>query len=163
MTKEQYIKITEPLRKHPKGAKIAELFNRVLTGAVFLTYPLFLLLLLVQKDPFLSRAIIVPFDSFLVLTFVRALINAQRPYEKFGVTPVFSKDTKGKSFPSRHVFSVFVIAGTVFVKYPTAGAALGIAGAALAFLRVAGGVHEPKDVIFGGLIGAAAGFLGCSI
>ncbi len=163
MTKEQYVKVTDLLRKHPKRARIAELFNRVLAGIVFLAYPLYLLLLLVQKNPFLSRAIIVPLDSFLVLTFVRAVINAPRPYEKFGMPPVFSKDTKGKSFPSRHVFSVFVIAGTVFVKYPAAGVALGAAGAALALLRVAGGVHEPKDVIAGGLIGAAVGFFGCLV
>ena len=121
MTKEQYIKITKPLRENPERARQVKNLNHILTGLVFLVYPLYLLMLLIEHNPWLSRAVIVPLDSFLIVSFARAVINAPRPYEKFGIPPVLKKDTKGKSFPSRHVFSVFVIAVTIFYEHPSVG------------------------------------------
>ena len=70
------------------------------------------------------------------------------------------KDTAGKSFPSRHVFSVFIIAATIFYVHPSAGILLGLLGVVLAVLRVIGGVHEPRDVIAGALAGILCGVLG---
>ena len=160
MTKEQYMKITEPLRKNTRRTKQVRMLNSILTKVVFLAYPIYLAVLLLERDPWLARAIIVPLDSFLILTFVRYLINAPRPYEKFGVPPVLEKDTKGKSFPSRHVFSVFVIAVTVFCSYPAFGILLGIIGIGIAVIRVAGGVHEPKDVVVGAFVGILSGVIG---
>lgn len=160
MTKEQYQKITAPLREHGKAARLAKRADAALTAAVFLAYPIYLVSLLLHKNPYLARAIIVPLDSFLVLSFARRVINAPRPYEKFGVPPVFPKKSGGKSFPSRHVFSAFLIAATVFYTAPLAGVTLAGIGAALAVLRVLGGVHEPRDVIWGAAIGLACGAVG---
>ena len=61
---------------------------------------------------------------FVGLSVVRKIINAPRPYEKFDMPPVLEKDTKGKSFPSRHVFSVFIIAMTIFYEQSGAGVLL---------------------------------------
>ena len=160
MTKEQYMKVTAPLRENPERASQVKALNHILTGFVFVIYPFYLLMLLVERNVWLSRAIIVPMDSFLIVSFVRYLINAPRPYEKFDMPPVLPKDTKGKSFPSRHVFSVFVIAMTVFYEHPGAGVLLGIIGVLLGVIRVAVGVHEPKDVIAGALTGIACGVIG---
>lgn len=135
--------------------------NRLLTGLVFLAYPLFLLTLFLEKDAFLFRAVMVPAVSFGAVTLFRYLLNVPRPYEKFELDPVLEKDTKGKSFPSRHVFSVYMIAATVFVCHPGAGIFLGALGLFLAVIRVAGGVHEPRDVAAGAAIGilcAVAGY-----
>lgn len=135
--------------------------NRLLTGLVFLAYPLFLLTLFLEKDAFLLRAVMVPAVSFGAVTLFRYLLNVPRPYEKFELDPVLEKDTKGKSFPSRHVFSVYMIAATVFVCHPGAGIFLGALGLFLAVIRVAGGVHEPRDVAAGAVIGilcAVAGY-----
>ena len=90
----------------------------------------------------------------------RKIINAPRPYEKFDMSPVLEKDTKGKSFPSRHVFSVFIIAMTIFYEHPGAGVMLGIIGLLLGIVRVLVGVHEPKDIIVGALAGIVCGIVG---
>lgn len=160
MTKESYIKITGSIRDNPRKLKLTRLTNRLLTGFVFFLYPLFLLALFLRNNPFLLRAILVPAVSFLAVTLFRNILNVPRPYEKFDLPPVLEKDTKGKSFPSRHVFSVFIIAVTVFYVHPDAGFLLGIIGAGLGLIRVIGGVHEPKDVIAGALLGIVFGFVG---
>ena len=121
MTKEQYIKITEPLRSNPERANRVTSLNHVLTALVFCVYPLYLFMLFADKDPWLWRAILVPAVSFVGLSIVRKIINAPRPYEKFDMPPVLEKDTKGKSFPSRHVFSVFIIAMTIFYEHREQG------------------------------------------
>jgi membrane-associated phospholipid phosphatase len=160
MTKEQYIKITAPLREDEKKAKRVIGANQVLTGLIYGIYPLYLVVLFIEKNPLLLRSVIVPAVSFLLLTLVRRIINAPRPYEKFGMPPVIEKDTKGKSFPSRHVFSVFIIAFTIFISYTGAGIMIALIGAAIAVIRVIGGVHEPRDVIAGAIAGIAAGIIG---
>ncbi len=160
MTKEQYIKITEPLRSDPEKAKRVKGINQILTGLVFLIYPLYLAVLFQEKDPWIFRAVLVPAVSFVLLTIVRAIINLPRPYEKFGMPPVIEKDTSGKSFPSRHVFSVFIIAMTIFYQHSGPGVILGLVGVGLAAIRVVGGVHEPKDVIVGALAGILCGVIG---
>ena len=160
MTKEQYIKITEPLRKNPVRAKQVKNLNHILTGFVFCMYPLYLLKLLTERNTWFIRALLVPAVSFVCLSVVRKIINVPRPYEKFDIPPVLEKDTTGKSFPSRHVFSVFMIAMTVFYEHPGAGILLGIIGLLLGIVRVAVGVHEPKDIVAGAIAGIACGLIG---
>ena len=65
MTKEQYIKITEPLRSNPERAKRVTSLNHVLTALVFCVYPLYLFMLFTDKNPWLWRAILVPAVSFV--------------------------------------------------------------------------------------------------
>ena len=52
------------------------------------------------------------------------------------------------------------IAVTFFWVWPAAGVLIGIAGALLAWVRVKGGVHFPRDVIAGALIGIGCGIVG---
>ena len=160
MTKEQYIKVTEPLRSNSERAKRVTSLNHVLTALVFCVYPLYLFMLFTDKNPWLWRAIFVPAVSFVILTIVRKIINAPRPYEKFQIPPVLEKDTKGKSFPSRHVFSVFIIAVTIFYEHPGAGVLLGMIGIGLGVVRVFVGVHEPRDIVAGAVFGIACGVVG---
>ena len=115
MTKEQYIKITEPLRSNQERAKRVTSLNHMLTALVFCVYPLYLFMLFTDKNPWLWRAILVPAVSFVGLSVVRKIINAPRPYEKFDMPPELEKDTKGKSFSSRNVFSVYIIAMTMCI------------------------------------------------
>ncbi|MBO5524753.1 MAG: phosphatase PAP2 family protein [Roseburia sp.] len=161
MKREAYERMTEYIKKDPKKVRLINRLNQILTGIVFCAYPLFLLILFLEKDAFLIRAVVVPAVSFGAVTLFRYLLNVPRPYEKFGLEPVLEKDTRGKSFPSRHVFSVYMIAATVFVCYPGVGILLGVLGLFLAGIRVAGGVHEPRDVAAGAVIGilcAVAGY-----
>ena len=160
MTKETYRKLTGIIREHPKRIRMTHFLNQLLTAFVFALYPIFILLLFARKNPFLLRAILVPAISFVLVSVFRRLINAPRPYEKFDMPPVLEKDTRGKSFPSRHVFSVFIIAMTVFYLHADAGILLGVIGVVLGLIRVIGGVHEPKDVFAGALIGILCGVVG---
>ena len=132
----------------------------VLTRIVYIIYPVLLIYLAINKEPDLLRALLVPGISFVLVSAFRYLLNAPRPYEVSGKEPIIKRKGSGKSFPSRHTFSVFVIAVTVFYFWPVAGTITGIAGALLASVRVLGGVHYVKDVIAGAAIGIGCGLIG---
>ena len=70
---------------------------------------------------------------------------------------MIKKDTAGRSFPSRHVFSIFVIGSTIWCVCHVFGAGVMAAGVVLAVIRVVTGVHFPKDVIAGAVIGFISG------
>ena len=163
MTKECYLKMTQPFRDRPKLAKSLHIVNDVLTGIIFVSYPIFLIWLLWQKSPQLLKAILIPLDGFILLTVFRAMINRKRPYEQFEREPVIPKDTRGKSFPSRHVLSAAVITAVFFYAAPPLGPVLAVITLLIALVRVIGGVHFVKDVTAGALLGGALGWLGCFV
>ncbi|MGN0427491.1 MAG: phosphatase PAP2 family protein [Agathobacter sp.] len=135
--------------------------NLIFSGIVYVAYPLLLLILLVQKNPILYRAIIVPLDSFIILSVARYFINRKRPYELYECEPAIHRDKKGNSFPSRHVFCVFVIATTfVGAGFPLAGILLFLVGVGIAGIRVYCGVHFFSDVVVGAVIGVLCGVIG---
>ncbi len=146
-------------------AKTILILNSVLTKAVYALYPLLLVYLavyhLTDKEPGFVPALLVPGISFVLVSIFRSWYDAPRPYEIPGAEPpLIKKDAPGKSFPSRHIFSIFVIAVTFFWVWPVPGILIGIAGILLAWSRVAGGVHFPRDVIAGALIGVFSGVIG---
>ena len=172
MNKETYKKMTGFLHSHPTQAKIVITTNKIITYAIYLAYPCLLLWLIFHNgaatllegriDPLLAKAILVPAVSFIAVSLFRALINAPRPYEAFALPPVIAKDTKGKSFPSRHAFSIFVIGVTFLAAcpLPLVGWLILALGVCLAVVRVLAGVHFPRDVAAGALLGIACGCLG---
>lgn len=162
MKKETYIKMTAPYRDGSKAGKIISITNKLITGLSYIAYPILLIYLLWSKNPLLYRSIIVPLDSFIILSVFRYFINRKRPYEYFDVPPAMKKDTKGKSFPSRHVFSAFVIAMTFLFACPYMwiGIVLLAFGLFLAVIRVLTGVHFISDVVVGALCGIVAGLVG---
>ena len=160
MKKETYEKIAEKVRSSGHIAEGIIISDRILTKISYIVYPLLLLVLLIKRDPDLLRAVAVPAVSFVLLSIFRHLYCAPRPYEVMGIAPLISKDTKGRSFPSRHVFSAFIIAVTVFYFAPVCGTALLAVGTAMAVIRVLGGVHFIKDVVAGAVIGILCGIAG---
>ncbi len=97
--------------------------------------------------------------SFLVVTLARRFIDAKRPYELFPFYKEAPKAKKGRSFPSRHTFSIFAI-GTALCYF---GAAVGIIilalGVLLAVCRVLLGYHFIRDTVAGAVIGTISGGL----
>ena len=193
MKETTYRKISDTVRSKGGYKAVVIWFNRIVTTAVYLLYPLLLLYLLwagvrgsaPAGDPAdlsgisglmgngstadtagipLGRgfipALLIPGVSFIILSVIRDRINSPRPYEVFDIPPVIDKKTTGHSFPSRHIFSIFVIATTFFYFFPAFGILLAIVGALLAANRVIGGVHFLRDVIAGALSGIAAGVIG---
>ena len=110
----------------------------------------------------LLYALFVPGISFVLVSVFRRILNAPRPYEVFDGVPVIAKDTLGKSFPSRHAFSIFIIGMAFCACCPLtwAGPAVLVLGVALAAIRVIAGVHFPRDVIAGALTGILLGYVG---
>jgi membrane-associated phospholipid phosphatase len=159
VTAERYARISAPWRT-PRRTALLNGLNKASAGVYYLSYPILVAALLVQRDPRALRCILVPGLSFVLLSLYRSVRNAKRPYEVLDIHPLIHKDTRGHSFPSRHVFSAFVIAMTFLWIYPPAGAPLLALGMVTALCRVLGGVHWPRDVIAGALLGTAAGLIG---
>lgn len=157
---EQYTKIHDFFTRHSTAFSLLLMANRLLTACGFFLYPLLLLILLLKKDLFtLGCFIVIPAFCFLAVTVFRKVVNRNRPYEKFPITSLIKKDKRGQSFPSRHVFSIFLIATLWFYFWKPVGIFLFIAGIFLAIVRVIGGVHFVSDVCAGALLGIIAGLL----
>ena len=162
MTKETYVNITRPFRENPKMARGIHMANKICTLSMYLAYPLLILYMLFQKDPYVARVIMVPLDSFIILSVFRYFLNRPRPYEVFEIPPVIPKNTKGKSFPSRHVFSGMVIAMTFLLASPWSwlGVLFIVITVLLAIVRVLSGVHYVSDVVVGAIFGVLAAVIG---
>lgn len=150
------------------NAKTIIAVDRILTTAIYIFYPaLIVYLALTCHGNWMTGLVpyvVVPGVSFVLVSVFRYLYNAPRPYDGNGAPePIIKKDSPGKSFPSRHVFSIFIIAVTAFMVWPAVGILIGIAGIVLAVTRVAGGVHYKRDVIAGAVTGLALGIIGYMI
>ena len=148
MTAQQYEKISAPFRGRKASAGI-KFLNKALTAVGYTSYPLILRYLYFTRPGVLLFAVAVPASGFLLLTFVRKKINRPRPYEALDINPIIIKNTKGKSMPSRHVFSMTVIAVTAFLVSPAIGVLLLVCSGLLAAIRAVAGVHYPSDVAVG--------------
>ena len=96
---------------------------------------------------------------FVLVTLLRHFIDAPRPYELYDFFEYIPKEKKGHSFPSRHVFSAFVIATLAIpVSIPLA-AAIYLLGVSLSISRVFLGIHFIRDVLAGALIGIISGVI----
>lgn len=159
MTRQQYEALSAPFREEGRK-RILLGANRGVTWLCYAAYPVLLIALALFRDERFFWALGVPAVSFGALSLVRSKLNFPRPYEMLEIQPLIPKDTRGKSMPSRHVFSIFVIAMTFLWVLPWAGVVLLILGALLGLVRVVGGVHFPRDVLVGAACGVGCGLAG---
>lgn len=163
-TARQYARWTAGLRTHPRARAAVLGANRWLKVPCYVLYPLLLALTwfgvgCIPAGATFWHALLAPVMGFALETALRAWLDAPRPYELLAIDPLVHKGTHGKSFPSRHVFSAFVIA-TCWLSYSVpVGCALAAAGTVLAVARVLGGVHFPRDVVAGAVLGIVVGIL----
>ncbi len=167
MKKETYIKMTQPFRDNPELAKGIHIANKICTGVMYLAYPVLLVYMYFNAHRISSffrfeKVLLVPAMSFVLLTIFRKIVNRPRPYEAFEVSPVIKKDTKGHSFPSRHVFSATIIAMTFILHSPffVLGVVFLVVSVLLALVRVVSGVHYISDVVAGIVIAIVAAVFG---
>lgn len=157
MNEEKYKRIFAYLEAHDTLKQAVIFINNWVTLITYLAYPLMIIRLLADTDKRIIKFILIPVIAFLLVSIVRKLVNAPRPYEIYDITPIISKDTKGNSCPSRHVFSIIIIAmGFLYIQIPL-GILFIILGMLLAVCRVAVGVHFPKDVIIGAVAAIVCG------
>ena len=160
MREEHYIKITEKIRKIKYGEKIFNILDRLLTDAVYIAFMMVVAIMAVQRDIRVIRIVLVCGVSFAIVSMFRHLYDADRPYTIYNFEPIVKKDKKGHSMPSRHVFSAFVIAIAFLYVNQILGIIFLAISVLMAFERVIVGVHFPKDVIAGAVIGIISGVIG---
>ena len=150
MTKDQYIRMTQSVRRVCDRLPGGAAWLRVPTYCCAAAYLLSLLTLMLQRDGRLLRLLLVPAACFLVVTVLRPLIGRQRPYDRFGAPPVGRyRPGKGKSMPSRQTASAAAIAFAVIAAFPSVScaAAMLLLCAMIAALRVLSGQHYVSDVL----------------
>ena len=156
MTNFPYARITNEIKNNNGLVTALNVLDKTITyiTMIFYFYYLYLGYLMIPGDGgvLLYRSILVPGVSFIVVPLFRKIISSPRPYQVFGFTPVLDKDTIGKSFPSRHVFSIFMIAMTYLQSSVLMAVIISVLGIFLAIIRVLGGVHFIKDVVAGASI-----------
>ena len=140
---------------------LLKIIYKFLPLVMFITYPALLIYKFFTAGfgNELLRLTLVPLGVLILTNTLRQLINAERPYERYGTPSVFNKQTKGKSMPSRHTASAFVIAmAFMYVSIP-----FGIIGLAVALLialsRIFAGAHFIRDVLIGAGISVIAGII----
>ena len=109
------------------------------------------------------RLLLVTGVPFVLVSILRKLIDAPRPYELLPFYENKPKAKRGQSFPSRHVFSVTVIGVCLMTWSALVGIGLLVLGAALAVIRVLLGMHFVRDVAAGAAIGTLSGVIGLFI
>ena len=145
-----YSRMTNAMRELTYGLPGGAGFLRVPTYLCAALYILALLMMLIQRDARIVRALLVPAACFLVVTVLRPLIGRERPYDHFDSPPVGSyKRGKGRSMPSRHTASAAAVACAVIYAFPIWPVAvfMVILSLLIASLRVLAGPHYLSDVL----------------
>ena len=158
---EWYQNISSRLTSHPPLLFLLRSFNRLMTVAMPLVYLTLLVITYLQLGlgQQVGVYVFIPASGFVILSLFRKKINHPRPYETWDIRPLLDKDSSGQSMPSRHVFSATIISMAYFHAWTLIGMILLICSGVLAFVRVLGGVHYPKDVLVGYVCGLLWGFL----
>lgn len=161
MSEFSYIKLNHYMLTRPKLAKTIVFLCKGITNIFYVMYPLFLLAGFYRFRLYMLKFALVPLVSLIIVSVIRAKLNLPRPYEQFNITPLYDKKTKGKSFPSRHTFSVFIITFTLyFFVSPLIFSILLLLSILLAILRVLLGVHLVRDVLTGFLFAIISALIG---
>lgn len=147
-----YNSVADWFNLHPWRTRALLALNRILTFIGYIAYPLLLVLEAIYDPTLLLRSIIVPAVGFAICTIIRSAVDSPRPYEVAPIEPLIKKDTRGHSFPSRHTFCMFMIAGSWLIFFKPMAFALLAFGCIMAATRVLGGVHFAKDVVCGALL-----------
>ena len=99
---------------------------------------------------------------FCLVSLLRCAFDAPRPSEVYSLDArfVYANRKHGRSFPSRHVFSAFVIGTALYFYAPVLGIMICAVGLILGGCRALLGIHFVRDVIAGALIGICSGIIG---
>lgn len=98
--------------------------------------------------------------GYITVGVARRVLNAPRPYELYDFFENIPTHKPGRSFPSRHAYSAFVIATLAWLVHPAVSIALFILAILICVARVLTGLHFIRDVVAGALIGALTGVIG---
>ena len=161
MTKQQLESISDWFHASPGRISALKAVNGICVGSAAAAFFCGVLVRPGFQDPKLTlRLVLTCGVPFVLLSAVRHVLDLPRPFEVYDLEPLLPRETPGRGFPSRHVFSIFVI-GTCFCYLePWLGWTLLGLGAALGALRVLSAVHFERDVLVGAAIGILSGVIG---
>lgn len=145
------------------AVQLINVLDKAMVAIVAAAYIFAIAFLIASGDLHVIRFVAVPAVTFALVTYIRDRIDAPRPYELYDIDPIIYKDTVGKSFPSRHLSSAVIISCALFWLHGDWGAVGFACCAVVAFTRVVGGVHFPRDVIAACVISAVCGVIGFSL
>ena len=161
MKKETYIKMVNNVREHKHLVRALVFANQILTGIIYISFPILLFALTYNKMwNKLIRIVLVCGIPFVLLSIFRYFFNAKRPYAMYDYEPIVAKEKEGQSMPSRHVFSAFVIAFAFAYINWKFSIIFFVVAVLIAVHRVIVGVHFIKDVVVGALVGIVSGIIG---
>ena len=106
------------------------------------------------------RVLLVAARPFLLVSLVRSRIRAPRPYEVYTFYEKKPHRAVGKGFPSRHAFSAFAIAVLMLCFNVAFAFVLFALAIVLCVCRYLLGIHFPRDLIAGALIGICSSIIG---
>lgn len=155
-----YRRISESFRSDI-AVEAINVMDRALVALVALAYFAAIIMLVVTGEILRAlRVIAVPALTFALVTYLRNRWNSSRPYEDFDIDPIIPKSEQGRSMPSRHVSSAVIIACALAWLHMDWGVLAFAASAVVAFTRIVGGVHYPRDVAVAVAISLVCGILG---
>ena len=100
--------IMDALREHEKLLKVVLFLNEAITKITYIAYILLVIINLLTVPLEAVKVLYVAGIPYVILSVFRFLVNTKRPYEVYNFTPLIDRKSTGKSFPSRHVFSIFI-------------------------------------------------------
>ena len=154
-----YTQISAPFRGEAVQ-RVINVLDRSLVYLIAAAYIITLIYLFATGDLRFWRMLVIPGGVFVLVTAVRMAVNEPRPYEEFDIDPIIKKQTVGESMPSRHVASAVIIACAFSWLNPIAGIAAFIGSVIVAFTRIIGGVHYPRDIVVSFVVALVFAFIG---
>lgn len=159
MNRNKYKRIISFFKNNKAANTALRIVYKYLPMLIFILYPIGIVWVFFKQSEIFFQFVLVPLGVFLMVTALRKLINEQRPYERYGIEPVFAKDTKGKSMPSRHTASAFIISMAMLRINPYWGIGFLAVSFVIMISRVLAGVHYIRDVFVGMTISIVIGYI----
>lgn len=151
-------------QKNKPFAAAAKLIAKYSYPFFYVVYALGFFLAVYVDKKLLITYLFIPFTVYLINNGLRSSLKKPRPFEELNITPLLSHEGS-PSFPSNHAACAMVIA-LAFINVMRASA---LPFADLSYIlvpcalvtglsRVVCGIHYPKDVALGWVIGIAGWF-----
>ncbi len=151
-------------QKNKPLAAAAKLIAKYSYPFFYLVYALGFFLAIYIDKKLLAAYLFIPFTVYLINNGLRSSLKKPRPFQELNITPLLNHEGS-PSFPSNHAACAMVIA-LAFINVMKASA-LSFSGLSYIFVpcalvtglsRVVCGIHYPKDVALGWIIGIAGWF-----
>ena len=142
-----YTNINKLMWRHPFIKSCTHFISRFCPYMVVIFYMLFLLKIYLDHPNSLFVLACEPLSVLVITSFLRILINRQRPSQKYNLTPIDGSNKTGHSFPSIHVATSLSMTLAVLRYGPNMGLLLLALTISIILARLLSGVHYISDIV----------------